>query len=86
MCGWKSGRCFKVIIHVKDVGKKRLGGWVDLLHLVLHLDGLDGELLPWPGHPQHPGHPLQEDHSDLKWTRMKYCRRDTDLTQSGMFL
>ena len=43
----------KVIVHVKDIGQQGLGGLlfkVKLLHLVLHHDGLPGDLLPWSSH------------------------------------
>ena len=62
----EGGRGFEVIIHVQHVGKQRLGGRVDLLHLVLHLNGLQGELLSRPGHPEEPGDPLEEDDPDLR--------------------
>ena len=65
--GRREGRGgFEVIIHVQHVGKQRLGGRVDLLHLILHLNGLQGELLSRAGHPEEPGDPLEEDDPDLK--------------------
>ena len=33
---------------------------INLLHLVLYEDGLECDLLAWPGHPEEPGDPLQE--------------------------
>ena len=66
--GGREGRGgLEVIVHVENVGEKRFGGRVDLLHLVLHLNGLEGEVLPGAGHPEDPGDPLQEDHSDPVW-------------------
>ena len=61
----KSWGGFKVIVHVQHVGKQRLGGRVNLLHLVLHLDCLQAELLSGPRHPEQPGDPLEEDDPDL---------------------
>ena len=65
---WQPRAGDKVIVHVKDVGQQRLGGLlleVELLHLVLHHDGLPSDLLPRPRHPQHPGDPLQEQRPHL---------------------
>ena len=66
----KGGGGLEVIVHVEHVGEQRLGGRVDLLHLVLHLNVLESEVLPRPGHPEEPGDPLEEDHSDLKVRRL----------------
>ena len=66
MCRRKGWGGFKVIVHVQHVGEKRLGGRVNLLHLVLHLNGLQSELLSRPGHPEQPGDPLEEDDPDLR--------------------
>ena len=65
MCRRKAGRGLEVIVHVQHVGQQGLGGRVDLLHLVLHLDGLQSELLSRPRHPEQPGDPLEEDDPDL---------------------
>ena len=50
----------EVVLHVEHVGEERLGG-LDLLHLVLHHDGLPRYPLSRAAHPQRPRDPLQED-------------------------
>ena len=67
MCGGQGGGGLEVIVHVQHVGQKGLGGRIDLLHLVLHLNCLQSELLSRPRHPEQPGDPLEEDHPDLRW-------------------
>ena len=65
---WQLRARHEVIVHVEHVGQQRLGGLlleVELLHLVLHHDGLPRDLLPRPRHPQHPGDPLQEQRPHL---------------------
>jgi len=60
----------KVIVHVKDIGQQGLGGLlfkVKLLHLVLHHDGLSGDLLPWSGHSKDPRNPLKKQCSHPAW-------------------
>ena len=66
MCGGQGGGGLEVIVHVQHVGQEGLGGRVDLLHLVLHLNRLQGEFLPRARHPEQPGDPLEEDDPDLK--------------------
>ena len=63
------GAGYKVIVHVKDIGQQGLGGLlfkVKLLHLVLHHDGLSGDLLPWSGHSKDPRNPLKKQCSHLQ--------------------
>ena len=51
----------KVIIHVEDVSQQGLGGLllkVELLHLILHHNGLPCYLLPGSGHSEDPRNPL----------------------------
>ena len=42
----EGGRGFEIIIHIKDVGQKTLGGGIYLLHLALYLNCLQAELFP----------------------------------------
>jgi hypothetical protein len=58
----------EVVVHVQHIGQQRLGRLlleVELLHLVLHHDGLPGDLLPGAGHAETPGDPLQEQNAHL---------------------
>ena len=70
---WMNSVCLRrsvVIITVQDVGDQGLGLdllLVQLLHLLLHLDGLPGDGLPRAGHAHDPGRPLEEDHLDPVW-------------------
>ena len=66
MCGGQGGGGLEVIVHVQHVGQEGLGGRIDLLHLVLHLNRLQGEFLPRTRHPEQPGDPLEEDDPDLR--------------------
>lgn len=66
----------EVVVHVEHVRQQRL--WaplleVQLLHLVLHHDGLAGDLLPRAGHAKHPGDPLQEHRADLGFLNSNCC-------------
>ena len=59
----------EVVVHVKNIGKERLGGFrlqVELLHLVLDHDGLPRYLLSRTTHSQHPRDPLQEHGPHLR--------------------
>ena len=54
----------QVFVHIKDVGQKAFAGLLleaKLVHLVVHVDGLPGDLLAWSAHPEEPGHPLEVD-------------------------
>ena len=75
MCGGQGGGGLEVIVHVQHVGQEGLGGRIDLLHLVLHLNRLQGEFLPRTRHPEQPGDPLEEDDPDLRTNSQR--RRET---------
>ena len=83
MCGGQGGGGLEVIVHVQHVGQEGLGGRIDLLHLVLHLNRLQGEFLPRTRHPEQPGDPLEEDDPDLR-TNSQRMRGTLQLTQSGI--
>lgn len=54
----------EVVVHVEDVGEEALGGLLlhlELLHAVGHEDGLAGDGLAGPVHPEDPRHPLEEE-------------------------
>ena len=64
----------EVVVHVQDVGQQRLGGTlleVKLLHLVLHHDGLAGDLLAGAAHAESPRDPLQEKAADLEVRKIR---------------
>ena len=66
------GRGTEVVVHVQHVGQERLGGTflqVKLLHLVLHHDGLAGDLLTRARHAKEPRNPLKEHRPHLRQKR-----------------
>ena len=44
----EGGGGFEIVIHIKDVSQKTLGGGIYLLHLALYLYCLQAELFTWP--------------------------------------
>ena len=48
MARGEGGGGFEIIIHIKDVSQKTLGGGIYLLHLALYLYCLQAELFTWP--------------------------------------
>ena len=59
----------EIVVHVEDVGEERARGvllHLDLVHLVVHDDGLARDRLSRTAHVQDPRQPLQEQGPHLQ--------------------
>ena len=58
----------EIVIKIKNISEERFRKdlfFVHFLQLLCHEEALERDLVPWPGHAENPGDPLQEQHLNL---------------------